>query len=240
MKKKPPLSKFLRAAFFAGILLFSCPVVFAQVKIGTNPTVIEAASNLEVEASTANRQFKVNKTSGQVTLKDGTQGNNKVLTSDANGAASWQLIDAANVAAFPKGKMVGAQTNNLASGNPVDVSFASNEYAEGGVVRVGQALRVPVAGVYMVTQKLEFVNDGCPGNSQISAAMWIQRNGTNAAVFDDRTSVRLNDRFSLTLVSPMYVPANGLVSATAYANFGAVAGCTTKIESGELSVTYLP
>jgi hypothetical protein len=90
MKKKPLLSKALRTAFFAGVLLFSCPVLFAQVKIGTNPTVIEPASNLEVEASTTGRKTKVDKTTGQVTIADGTEGAGKILTSDAAGGASWQ------------------------------------------------------------------------------------------------------------------------------------------------------
>jgi hypothetical protein len=64
--------------------------VFAQVKIGTNPTTIEPASNLEVEASTAGRKMKVDKTTGQLTIADGTQGAGKILTSDAVGGASWQ------------------------------------------------------------------------------------------------------------------------------------------------------
>ncbi|MGA0560293.1 hypothetical protein ACO2Q8_26755 [Larkinella sp. VNQ87] len=62
----------------------------AQVKIGSNPTVIEAQSNLEVEASTPNRKVKVDKTSGQLTVQDGTEGEGKILTSDAVGGASWQ------------------------------------------------------------------------------------------------------------------------------------------------------
>ncbi|REA56515.1 hypothetical protein DSL64_26725 [Dyadobacter luteus] len=77
------------------VALLSTTFSFAQVKIGTNPTAIEATSNLEVEASTANRQFKVNRTSGQVTIKDGTEGLGKVLTSDANGNASWTNLTSA-------------------------------------------------------------------------------------------------------------------------------------------------
>ena len=64
--------------------------VFAQVKIGTNPTTIEANSNLEVEGSTSGRKMKVDKTTGQVTIADGTQGSGKIFTSDANGNGSWQ------------------------------------------------------------------------------------------------------------------------------------------------------
>jgi hypothetical protein len=66
------------------------PPAFAQVKIGTNPTTIEPNSNLEVEASTPGRKTKVDKTTGQVTITDGTQGAGKVFTSDADGGGSWQ------------------------------------------------------------------------------------------------------------------------------------------------------
>lgn len=64
--------------------------LWAQVKIGANPTVINAANNLEVEASTTGRKTSVDKVTGQVTIKDGTEGMGKVLTSDASGGASWQ------------------------------------------------------------------------------------------------------------------------------------------------------
>lgn len=75
--------------------LFSVTTLFAQVKIGTNPTTIDANSNLEVEASTTGRKVKVDKGTGQLTIKDGTEGNGKVLTSDADGGASW-VPNAAN------------------------------------------------------------------------------------------------------------------------------------------------
>lgn len=76
-------------AFFAVTILFSFSV-FAQVKIGTNPTTIDPNSNLEVEASTAGRKMKVDKTTGQLTIQDGTQAAGRVFTSDANGNGSWQ------------------------------------------------------------------------------------------------------------------------------------------------------
>ncbi|PQA56094.1 hypothetical protein [Siphonobacter curvatus] len=73
--------------------LFTSSSLFAQVKVGTNPTTIESTSNLEVEASTSGRKVKVDKTTGQMTIADGTQGAGKLLTSDANGGASWKSID---------------------------------------------------------------------------------------------------------------------------------------------------
>lgn len=73
-----------------GLILGTSHSAFSQVKIGTNPTVIDPANNLEVEASTAGRKTTINKTTGQVTIADGTQGDGKIFTSDANGTGSWQ------------------------------------------------------------------------------------------------------------------------------------------------------
>jgi hypothetical protein len=73
-----------------GFLLAATTISSAQVKIGSNPTTIDPNSNLEVEASTPGRKVKIDKTTGQITIADGTQGEGKILSSDANGAASWQ------------------------------------------------------------------------------------------------------------------------------------------------------
>ncbi|MDR6806962.1 hypothetical protein J2Y45_004154 [Dyadobacter sp. BE34] len=86
--------KKVSSALFAAALLLGSSTAFAQVKIGTNPTTIEPNSNLEVEASTPGRKMKVDKTTGQVTITDGTQGAGKVFTSDANGGGSWQTAGA--------------------------------------------------------------------------------------------------------------------------------------------------
>jgi hypothetical protein len=83
------LSKTLCAALFAASMLFGSSV-FAQVKIGTNPTTIDPANNLEVEASTTGRKVSIDKTTGKMTIADGSQANESVLTSDANGVATWK------------------------------------------------------------------------------------------------------------------------------------------------------
>lgn len=91
MKTKQQFSKTISAAMLAAALFFGSSAAFAQVKIGTNPTVIGATNNLEVEASTAGNKVSVDKTTGKVTIADGSQGAGKVLTSDANGVATWTL-----------------------------------------------------------------------------------------------------------------------------------------------------
>ncbi len=60
----------------------------AQVKIGSNPGTIGSSSNLEIEASNGNKT-SINKSTGQVTIADGTQGAGRIFTSDANGNGSW-------------------------------------------------------------------------------------------------------------------------------------------------------
>lgn len=87
-------------ALFGTVLFLGSSVAFAQVKIGTNPTAINPVNNLEVEASTTGRRTSVDKTTGQVTIKDGTEGSGKILTSDANGAASWQAPSVQDVPVF--------------------------------------------------------------------------------------------------------------------------------------------
>ncbi|SDH37209.1 hypothetical protein SAMN04487996_13448 [Dyadobacter soli] len=84
----------LFSAFIFALGLAASSVSFAQVKIGSNPTTIDPNNNLEVEASTPGRKTAINKSTGQVTITDGTQGAGKVFTSDANGGGSWQTSGA--------------------------------------------------------------------------------------------------------------------------------------------------
>ena len=85
------------AVMIAAAMLLGSSSAFAQVKIGTNPTTIDPANNLEVESSTAGNKVSVNKTTGKVTIADGSQGASKILTSDATGVATWQSASSIRV-----------------------------------------------------------------------------------------------------------------------------------------------
>lgn len=69
--KTNSLTKILSAAAFAAMLSMSS-AVYAQVKIGANPATIGTSSNLEVESTNGNKTI-INKTTGQLTIQDGTQ-----------------------------------------------------------------------------------------------------------------------------------------------------------------------
>ncbi|WP_051350036.1 hypothetical protein [Dyadobacter alkalitolerans] len=122
----------ITSVLFVAALLLGSSAVFAQVKIGTNPATIEPNSNLEVEASTPGRKTKIDKTTGQVTITDGTEGAGKVLTSDAAGGASWQNPLAGTMINGTTGEIVNFSTGAI-----------EQKYSGGSIT-------LPKAGTYMV------------------------------------------------------------------------------------------
>jgi hypothetical protein len=127
--------------------------VQAQVKIGSNPTTIEAQSNLEVEASTPNRKVKVDKTSGQVTIQDGTEGIGKVLTSDAVGGASWQSPAAQTTQTWIKATNTTSSTQAVGlSGSPTVLDFISEVADRSNEFNVTtDKATMSTSGLYQVT-----------------------------------------------------------------------------------------
>lgn len=78
--------------FIAALGLFYSFETHAQVKIGSNPTKIDANANLEVEGANGYK-VSVNR-QGKLIIKDGSEGVGKVLLTDANGVATWvRLIE---------------------------------------------------------------------------------------------------------------------------------------------------
>jgi hypothetical protein len=128
----------LFSAFVLTLGLVASSVSFAQVKIGTNPTTIDPNNNLEVEASTPGRKTAINKTTGQVTIADGTQGNGKVFTSDANGGGSWQATQLVKA-------IVSYVNDGVATVNPTTIFNYANA-APGNV-----NINFPENGVYAVS-----------------------------------------------------------------------------------------
>lgn len=82
--------RILLSALLLSMLLGGSSLTYAQVKIGSNPTTIDPNNNLEVESTDPAKKISIHKTTGKLTIADGSQGDKKVLTSDANGVATWQ------------------------------------------------------------------------------------------------------------------------------------------------------
>lgn len=143
-------TKNLKKFFFTLACICFTNIAFSQVKIGSNPTVIEPASNLEVEASTGQRKVKVDKATGQVTIKDGTEGVGKVLTSNAVGGASWQKgVDCASTQVSRNGSQT--VPINTSNNDPFITLVSNNEiYDPSNVYNPATGIyTVPASGYYI-------------------------------------------------------------------------------------------
>ena len=156
MIKKQQLYK----ALFAACMLLGSSAVFAQVKIGTNPTVINSANNLEIESSTAGNKVSVDKTTGKVTIADGSQGINKILTSDANGVSTW----AAPIQDSPVMFSVYNTVNQLGYFNTITKADFGAKYFDKNINfdLTNDNFSIPAggAGIYQFTTAYASINSG--------------------------------------------------------------------------------
>lgn len=140
----------LFSAFVFALALAGSTVSFAQVKIGSNPTVIDPNNNLEVEASTPGRKTAINKTTGQITITDGTQGAGKVLTSDANGGASWQTAGAGCASFDARGDNTTTPVVNTGEFAPTKLVANNITYSPSGAYNaVTGEYTIPADGFYL-------------------------------------------------------------------------------------------
>jgi hypothetical protein len=139
----------LPAAMFA-ILLFTSSTLFAQVKIGTNPTTINAANNLEVESSTTGKKVSIDKTTSKVTIADGSQADGNILTSDVNGEATWKKQKMTSIYTFqqPAGVLL-----NLPTGPGCNSLSCATDLNRNGSFTITNAVNdivFDIAGFYSV------------------------------------------------------------------------------------------
>ena len=197
MKTKQLLSRTLCTAMFAGALLFGSSSVFAQVKIGTNPTTIGSNSNLEVEASNSKKVI-VNKTSGTVVIENTPMGalTDSIVTVDASGnikAYTKQML---------KKKLGMSGSGSMASGGsqplPVGVSTVPNFVTtlldeEAQIDLTNDLFDVKVPGIYTISSTVAVT---IPGTGQsANVTVWIQRNVGGTWTDIGRNSVSQNSTF---------------------------------------------
>lgn len=175
-------------AFFRALLIITAllgadlSAVYAQLKVGSNPTSISATSNLEVEAANGNKTI-VNKTTGQMTVQDGTQGAGKVFTSDADGAASWVapvVPAAANTYPFAAGLSTTRQQFTSSAG-PTSFSELKSDGENfdptNAFVPTTGRFTAPTAGYYLFSGSAQFDNTLVAGQPGFMAvAMTLTKN----------------------------------------------------------------
>ncbi|MCF0054855.1 hypothetical protein [Dyadobacter sp. CY356] len=167
--------KYLSISFYTTVMFFSASSLFAQVKIGTNPTTINAANNLEVEASTTGRKTSIDKTTGQVTIADGTQKAGRVFTSDTNGGGSWQA--GIVFAGYATSQSVGQDD----AGTPINI--ISDFDPESGWNSATKEYTIPVAGYYAISLSgINFFTDDYVGNPFAAGGFAILQSGEKVLI----------------------------------------------------------
>ncbi|GLU56216.1 hypothetical protein [Dyadobacter frigoris] len=134
MNNKQFLKKAYAAAMVA-VMVCSSSALFAQVKIGSNPTSINAANNLEVEAANGNKTV-IQKANGNVGVGTSTPNNKLEISSGITNTS-------------------GLRFTNLNANSPINPSVPSNlgVDANGDVVIAGKSTCIPdyllaVGGAY--------------------------------------------------------------------------------------------
>lgn len=235
--------KILFPTSFLVVLLFSFPSI-AQVKIGTNSTNIEANSNFEIEASTSGRKMKVDKTTGQITIADGTQEYARVLTSDANGNASWKKIGTESLTPFPSALLSGAKSEILESGVTQIIRFPNLVIAKTAWIVDQNGLKVLAEGDYFVEVAFTMENsEGCTGSSLMSLAVSPVINDVvyeGAGTMDRLTPVYFQT-FKHKVTNRLGLIYNNQVKYAVKATIvSPQASCTTKITSGSMTLNFQP
>lgn len=164
----------LKSTIQGGILsaaLLLSSTLMAQVKIGGNPTTIDSNNNLEVEASTPGRKTAINKTTGQLTITDGTQGSGKVFTSDANGAGSWQTSGAGCASFDARGDNTTTPVVDTGVFTPTKLIANNTSYSPSGAYN-------STTGEYTIPENGFYLFHGSAGTYDVASGHTGARNTT--------------------------------------------------------------
>ncbi|MGG7664454.1 hypothetical protein [Dyadobacter sp. BHUBP1] len=170
----------LFSALAITMTLATSAATFGQVKIGSNPTTIDPNNNLEVESADPAKKISIHKTTGKLTIADGSQGDKKVLTSDANGVATWQSQSelAIPVTAF-SGAITGLATiptftthDQIDQRLPLVPTLGAADWDAGS-----KRFIVPVAGTYSVQVGLSCISTTGAGVTLWTRIWVVSENG---------------------------------------------------------------
>ncbi|KAA6440354.1 hypothetical protein FEM33_07045 [Dyadobacter flavalbus] len=232
---------FLFCSFLFTMLIFS-EAAFAQLKIGNNITKVDPNASLEVEGVTNGRRFRIDKSTAQITIRDGSQENGRVLTSDAQGRASWKQIYSTSLAPFSRAIYYGAYTDVLENGIAQTIIYPNISVliGEWSVDPIG--LIVGTTGNYDIRTRLEMVNSaGCTGTSLMSLSVNMIRNGV--VLENSGTDDRLAPVYAENFVYNVSVLGGALggdrIGFSIKADIkNPQPGCTTKVVAGSFQMVY--
>ena len=238
-------SKTLLIPLLPFLLLFASTDLVAQIKIGTNSTTIEPSSNLEIEASTPGRKFKVDKTTGQLTIADGTQASNAAMISDADGKAKWTLLTPTHLSQFPRLTASGAQTGPLVNGERVNLSYPTMSIGQGGFhIPESGTYKVLYSGWYNIETWLTIENStGCTGSSFMGLEVSLMYNGQASTfpIVDEKLTPVFEDKYITKASTLVSLPGGAYTSFSILPTIKSPQpGCAVKVVEGSYIISYVP
>lgn len=184
--------KGLIGAAVATIFFAAAPdSAFAQVKIGSNPTVIGSNSNLEVEATNAKKVI-VHKSDGTVVIENTPQGANtdKLMSVDAAGNVRALTLDEVNTpaASRPFLRLKGGIITPSTGSNVVVSNLAAELQSNIGYAAGTGTITIQEAGVYSYSSTANGPGQpGAPGDV-FDYCQWFNVNNTNIDVACGRSN----------------------------------------------------
>lgn len=179
------ISKTITAAMVA-VLLTGTSAVYAQVKIGTNPTAIGASSNLEIEASN-NKKTISDKTTGtfKVENKPTAAKTDSVVMRDPAGElhqiSAKRLLETQNVATtvFEGILSVSQPIPIIVTQNSLDqrMPLTPRPGYSAGWDATNKRFTLPADGYYHIEVGLGCIGTGPGGASSLVTRIWISSMG---------------------------------------------------------------
>lgn len=236
MKTNQLLYKTMGGMMIAAAMLLGASSAFAQVKIGTNPTTIDPANNLEVEAAN-NKKVSANKTTGtlKVENKPLAAATDSIVTRGADGElhqmSTARLLEQQNIAVtIFEGTLNSTQAIPvIVANNTLDqrINLTPRPGYAGVWDAVNKQITLPSDGYYHFEAGISCLGTGPGGSSvlvtrifiggsvapfdynyaPISSAFGVSGSQAWSGEYTSGTKVSMNGYISQNTASPAY-PAN--------------------------------
>jgi hypothetical protein len=194
-----------------------------SLNIDSNTLYVDATNNrVGIGTATPSVKFELNNgaVNGAVKIVDGTQGEGKVLTSDANGTATWQT---------PSGGSWTAVWYNFSAAANGNLSGGSTKIFGIGGSASSNSIRVPYSGLYKIT--------GATYGTYVSSVgecnFFLLINGSNSGFIFDNNVPASDGAMYISTVQYRILNANDIISTARQALN------TSIVNTGSIEVSYL-
>jgi hypothetical protein len=186
-----------------------------QASTAQDNAIVLGNANAKIGMGTSTPDEKLHVV-GSVKIVDGTQANNYVLTSDANGKGSWKNVNTV-VAAKVYGEKFRSSSQTISSNSLIQ--FNENGSSNGltlGATNTG-SITILTSGVYRINYSINFQ---ALGSSTNTSKFSLIKNSSPTTVFTSTSSIMSvtnNNYYTVTKTSLINLDANDVISIKYFA-----------------------